>query len=629
MLTIAKNSDYRVVFAPDIPPVRLAAEEFIYYTALLTGAHLQAVPVAGGDKALGDTATASGRFAVYVGPLSGARQWIARVPRRSEPAAGREECRCVVEGDRMVLSATTPFALLHGVYRLLERFGGIRWINRLEGDEHVPRIGAFEVPDGACFWRARYRARAFTNYPEISPQTADFLDWMAKNGFNQFMVNVSVPGAWDAAKEHLLEAARVRGMELTVGHHTFDFWLPPAEFFEDHPEYFALIDGERRADGQLCTSNEAVRRIVAERIVAFLHENPDIREVALWPRDGYGWCQCEACLAEEKQRPSWWSESQPRRTDTYFRFVNAVAEMVAQEVPEARITALAYVNYAEPPEQVRLADNVVVYFVPFQRCFKHALGDPRCRRRNREYGEMLERWAEIAPGRLRLFAYLMQIDTMSLPYRLTEMLPENFAFLEKIGVDGWVMEYDVREWATFSANAYLIGHLAWESDRGVPEGGEKWLREELYRALYGPAADLVGQYWTGLAAAMVEQGPCTGHYDLKWTMRATPGYLQGPLGALGRARAAAAIDRAAWRAVERACVAAELLLRVGEWQRRMADLAKANDFTRPRRLKLAQEAAQRVIEWAEKWADSGAVNAEKVARRVRREMERIGGAAGC
>ncbi|MBC7289171.1 MAG: DUF4838 domain-containing protein, partial [Armatimonadetes bacterium] len=468
----------------------------------------------------------------------------------------------------------------------------------------------------------------FTNYPHIGPDTADFLDWMAKQGFNQFMVNLAVRGAWETCRDHLLPAARLRGIETTVGHHSFHFWVPPAEFFDVHPDYFALIDGQRRPDAQLCTSNPEVRRLVAERIVEFLRANPEIREVGLWPRDGFGWCQCPDCAAEEPQEPSWWDPAQPRRTDTYLGFVNAVAEAVSEEIPGARISALAYLNYVEPPRDVRPADNVIIYFAPFMRCFKHPLGATECQRRNPKYSELILQWREVAQE-LRLFAYLMQIDTFSLPYRLTNMLEPNLDFLEQVGVDGWVMEYDVRDWATFSANAYVIAKLSWKT-AAQPETlspapsrkGEALLRDFLYPALYGPAADDMAEYFSHIAELMVESGPCTGHYDLTWAMRATPEYLRPALAALGRASAAAARDRKAWSAVRRAAASVEFLLRVGRWQRALADLREASEYTRKRKMELACWAADQVVEWAEGHSDLGIINAPKIVSRLRREMER-------
>ena len=49
------------------------------------------------------------------------------------------------------------------------------------------------------------------------------------------------------------------GVESYWGVHTFYPLMPPAEFFNDHPEYYSLIDGKRIHDhAQLCLSNPDV-----------------------------------------------------------------------------------------------------------------------------------------------------------------------------------------------------------------------------------------------------------------------------------------------------------------------------------------------------------------------------------
>ncbi len=599
--TFASDSRGNVVLpAAAAEPVRFAARELVYYVGLLTGACPSLIE---GDQAVS-------------GPGPSLTLGVDTAAAGSGPGPAGDGALLRVAGERAELLGGTPFGLIHGIYRLLERFGGAYWVNRWEADETLPRLPRLEIPNGEYRWLPRFSCRAFTNYPDISPDAGDFVDWMAKRGYNHYVVNPSALGVWEDYLSLLREPLALRGMTASLGHHTLPFWLPPEETFASHPEYFALIDGERRPDGQLCLSAPEVPRLIAERIVAFLRANPQITEVGLWPRDGYGWCQCPACEAAEAPEPSWWSPDQPRRTDSYLRFVNAVAERVGEEVPEARLTALAYLNYVDPPRETQPLSNVVVYFAAFQRCLRHSLDDPACVRRNPTYREFLERWRELTPGELRVFLYTMQIDTFSLPYRITQMLPPYFDFLTRAGVDGWMMEYIPAEWCTFAANAYLISELAWTGDSAPTGRSGEDLLAPYYESVYGPAAQEMASYYRALVEDFVQTGPCTGHYDLSYAQRATPGLLRRALEHLGRSRALAAEERAAWRAVQRAHIAAELLLRTGAWQRALVRLDEANDFTRPRLMKLAEEEARSVLQWAEAHQDDRALEAPKIRRRI-------------
>jgi hypothetical protein len=592
------------IFLPRAAPlaVRFAAEQLSYYIALLTDTR---PPIVEGEPTRR-----------LPGPTLILR--VERVTHGAADAGHADSARFSVAGDRAELVASNAFGLLHGVYCLLEKFCGVYWLNRWEADELVPRLPWLVLPDGRYMWRARFSCRAFTNYPDLDQRTPDFVDWMAKRGFNHYVINPTNPQIWEGYRSFLRETLMLRGMNVSLGHHTLPFWLPPEEHFQNHPEYYALIGGRRQPDAQICTSSTEATRLIAERVVSFLRENPEIKEVGIWPRDGFGWCECDACLNLQEQRPSWWSSSIPCRTDTYMRFVNAVAELVGEQMPQARLSALAYLNYVEPPANVRPLPNVVVYFAPFAGCLRHSLDHPECVRRNADYLRFLRQWRELTAGELRLFLYLMQIDTLSLPLRITDVLPAYLDLLAREGIDGWVMEYVPEEWATFAPNAYLISHLAWSwgAERtSVEHPGEDILRS-YYEALYGPAAEEMAACFKAIIEDFVADGPCTGHYDLTYAQRATPGLLRRALRHLGRARTLAAEDRPAWRAVTRAHIATELLLRVGEWQRALASVRNANDETRARRCKMCRAAAAAVIEWAEAHADTGALHADKIRRRV-------------
>jgi len=57
--------------------------------------------------------------------------------------------------------------------------------------------------------------------------------------------------------------------------HTFYPLMPPAEFFDTHPEYYSLIEGKRiHEHAQLCLTNPDVLEIIAERLLQKMRENP-------------------------------------------------------------------------------------------------------------------------------------------------------------------------------------------------------------------------------------------------------------------------------------------------------------------------------------------------------------------
>ena len=81
-----------------------------------------------------------------------------------------------------------------------------------------------------------------------------YVDWATKH-----RLHVITGGA-----EHVERGGSIVG---TMGHAFYAF-VPPEEYFKDHPEYFEMDDrGRRKAErGQLCTTNPEVIEIVARQL---------------------------------------------------------------------------------------------------------------------------------------------------------------------------------------------------------------------------------------------------------------------------------------------------------------------------------------------------------------------------
>lgn len=575
------------VSAADRGRLGFAADELQRYLAVITGAWL---PV-------GETDGPALRLAV-------------------EPAA-REQHGWRVSPEGLTLHGDCPLSVLHAVYAFLEAHAGCRWLSEFEGGEVVPRCERLAVPCEERSFTPAMAHRAFTNFPDIDRRTVAMVDWMAKRRFNRFMVFANMGDSFARYEDILRREVVARGLQVELGHHSFRFFLPPEELFAAHPEYYAELGGQRRPDGQLCTSHPAVAEIMAERVCRFFGDHPEIGTIGLWPNDGYGWCECAQCQALEPQEASWPYAEHPRRTDTYLRFVNDVASVVAREHPDRRLSALAYVNYVQPPRAVVPAPNVEVCFAPFQRCFKHPLAAPEdCARRNRGYADLLAQWRALTPGKLYLFEYLMLIDMCSLPYPLTGLLPTDFRDYAALGVDGFVLEFKPEEWGLYGVNANLMGALAWEPqlDAGEFLGAH-------YADLYGPAAAEMTAYFAELQRLLVDLGPCVGHYSLEYTRRATTQLLRPAAEHLGRAMVAVAGAEPRYRdRVHEAQVGFQLLLRVAHWRRLVAE-AEAG----PKQREAALRDGAALGEWTRAKERRDVLDARRIGNIIERERQRLSG----
>ena len=148
--------------------------------------------------------------------------------------------------------------------------------------------------------------------------------------------------------------------------HAFNHLLPRQVYGKTHPEYYSLITPERwigmpkpnvptrRNDytvsgpWQVCTSNKDVRRIFAEKIAA--PKDGRIRSIS--PNDGYGFCECANCKAQDgKDALRTGKAGHLRVTNRMYDFAQDIAWQVWKLNPKARIGMFAYSFYDGVPDQ--------------------------------------------------------------------------------------------------------------------------------------------------------------------------------------------------------------------------------------------------------------------------------------
>ena len=242
------------------------------------------------------------------------------------------------------------------------------------------------------------------------------------------------------------------GVESYWGVHTFFPFMPPSEFFEAHPEYYSLIDGERKHDhAQLCLTNPDVLRIMTERLLERMRQDPHHLIYSVSQNDWAGPCQCEACQAIARREES---ESGP-----VIWFVNQVAEAVEKEFPDKFVGTLAYQYTRKPCKTLKPRHNVVVRLCSIECCFAHDfLSCPE----NESFVKDLQGWAAVAPH-LYIWDYVVNFSHYVMPYPNFGVLQSNIQTLRKNKAIG-IMEqaaYQSRGGEFSELRAYLISRLLW------------------------------------------------------------------------------------------------------------------------------------------------------------------------
>lgn len=217
-------------------------------------------------------------------------------------------------------------------------------------------IGATPVAVEHAVWDLLYRLghRQFFPGPtwEVVPEAASLaiaVDTLEKPDFHTRLIWYGF-GLWGYNNEPYAQwCARnraVRGFDLSTSHVYQAIVRRNRDAFDEHPEYFALVDGERGGT-KFCIANPGLRQLVIEDRLAFLRENPDQDSVSLDPSDGGGWCECDECAALGSI------------TDRVLLLANETAEAVSEKFPDKYVGLLAY-NQHSPPPNIDVHPHVLV-----------------------------------------------------------------------------------------------------------------------------------------------------------------------------------------------------------------------------------------------------------------------------
>ncbi len=395
--------------------------------------------------------------------------------------ANDDAFRIHLEGQRLYICGGSPRGTLYAAYHLLETMGcrffavDVETVPRLETlylDEatDIQEVPAFTYRD--VYWSCAYDATLST----------------------KLKINGSVSKG----------VGRRLGWEEGVGIHyagptfchTFQFIIP-ASTFTEHPEYFSEINGVRTNASlysQLCLTNPDVLAITIETVKGWLRSEPAATMVSVSQNDDFGntYCTCASCSAinEEEGSPA----------GTLIRFINAVADAIAEEFPHVFVETLAYHDTEVPPKLTKARDNVVVRFCATAGCCSHAVSD--CEN-NAVIREVIQGWKEVCP-RLYVWEYTSE-------YQHYLFSKPNFAALQ--GTIQYYYENDVigmfaqgiyneelYNGEFGELRAYLLAKLLWD-----PYADVETLTEEFMTAFYGDAASYVKDYIDWVQTLVVDE----------------------------------------------------------------------------------------------------------------------------
>ncbi|NLF72686.1 MAG: DUF4838 domain-containing protein [Candidatus Anammoximicrobium sp.] len=387
-----------------------------------------------------------------------------RVARQAAPSVsldGLQPDGIVIEtvGENVLLAGDRPRGTLYAVYSFLEDAVGCRWWSSKVSS--IPRLPDLTVPEQ----HVRYVPPL--EYRETFWADAFDGDWAARNKSNG-----------DSERLADKHGGRIRyGGPSFV--HTFAHLVPPATYFQEHPEYFSEVNGQR-LDGyaQVCVTNEAVKKLITDKVLAYLRDDPTAQIISVSQNDCDKHCLCANCkrLEEEEGSPA----------GPLLHLVNHVAAEVGKQYPEVAIDTLAYQYTRQPPRHVKPLPNVIVRLCSIECDFAR----PLTAESNRKFADDIRGWSKICQ-RVYIWDYTTNFAHYIQPHPNLRVLGSNIRFFVDHGVRG-IFEQGAytSQGAEFAElKAWVLAKLLWN-----PRLDDQALVREFVHGYYGAAAAPMREY---------------------------------------------------------------------------------------------------------------------------------------
>lgn len=294
---------------------------------------------------------------------------------------------------------------------------------------------------------------------------------------------------------------RLAGPQFPSSHGIPGFGRRESEtLFREHPEYFALHEGQRRTR-QLCISHPAVLARAIEATKEYFRNNPDAQWIGMGANDGRGFCECEKCRALDAGDYDPFGDYESM-TDRYVWFFNQVLAGIKDEFPDKRIGFYAYSVYNRPPLKVQPNPRLVPAVALITLCRRHGMDNPICPEKSYEKW-IIGEWGRIVPE-VYYRGYWFNLADPGLPFFMISRIRDEIPLGKKLGVAGWRTE-TLYEWAGSCPSRYIAARLMWDHTASVDA-----LMQDFFQKFFGPAARPMQEYIETMDRAAYEADYHTG-----------------------------------------------------------------------------------------------------------------------
>ena len=259
--------------------------------------------------------------------------------------------------------------------------------------------------------------------------------------------------------------------------HTFNQIVPVKQYGTSHPEYFAMIDGERvlEPSSQWCLTNEDLFQLVVHKVDSIFRKYPEKTMLSISQNDGVDrYCRCAKCAAVAEEEGS--------QSGVIIRFVNRLA----QRFPDKTFSTLAFLYSMEPPQHTRPLKNVNIMLCSFDARRHNVINE-------NHYGKIfydaLKKWSAVTDN-IFLWDYGISFEHLLMPFPNFHVLQPNMRIFRENGAKMLFSQCNGEPGTDFAElRGYVLSKLMWN-----PELDLDSLVQKFMDGYYGAAGQYLFDY---------------------------------------------------------------------------------------------------------------------------------------
>lgn len=427
------------------PQEEKAAIELVYWIKAASGVQL---PIRFDDQD-----APKGRAMISIGKTQYAKQADVLA---GASDMGSEGYMIAMKEGNLYIDGGSQRGPIYGVMAFLEEDLGFRWYDRF----------SFSGPQGDSLVAQPVDRVCKPALERRDPHYSDAFDvnWSIRNRTNG--VRPEIPQAW---------GGYIRAVPSFV--HTYALLLPES-YFEQHPEWFSLLYGQR-IPRQLCPMHPQVREEVIKRVKELLKNDPSARCVDVSQNDYPDYCTCDLCKAVIEQEGS--------ATGPNLSLVNAVAEAIEKEYPDVFVTTLAYLSTAQPPKTMRPRPNVRIWYATDQ----HWTTICRPVTDNPKIVDQIAAWNKIG-AKLHIWHYPIDYHRYVRPVLNMPAMTEDLRYFVRNGATGFMFQGNHSN--SIGVDRAILRCWVWSKQLWDPQRDTQALIKDFNYGYYGKAAEPIQRY---------------------------------------------------------------------------------------------------------------------------------------